>query len=358
VRFLFVDNYADVLNYETPFTKYLFALTNGVFSGTFTTNHLNFNPAKVISDNGIFVETIKEEISYIYSFNEKITSDQDLLLTDDQGNPILDEDGNEKMKPTGIIIAFYFWMQNNLQLYQRRYKKFQDVLGDIGGLSSIILTLVTIINLLISDFIILLDTEELVLNFSDKKNLSSELTKKAVIYRKVKEIIHPPKRLAYNRNDSQSQQKSTNFLRSRNEDMENDTNKNKDQNNDIYFNNIYNDNIYDYNRNKRYRPNELKNKKNEFENYGFRKKVVRRKENIDSSKDTTSKEGENILSKKPNEKQNFSWFAYIKYMILCGKNNPYISYYEDFRAKLISEENIIQNYLDVHRLLKVNKLKK
>ena len=45
-------------------------------------------------------------------------------------------------------------------------------------------------------------------------------------------------------------------------------------------------------------------------------------------------------------------------MVLCGKNNPYISYYEDFRAKLISEENIIQNYIDVYKLLEVNKLKK
>ena len=181
VRFILIDNYADVLNYKNPLTKYLFAVTNGVFSGTFTTNHLNFNPAQVITDNGIFVENIKEEVSYIYSFNEKITSNQDLLITDDIGNPILDENGKEKYKSTGIIIAFYFWMQNNLQLYQRKYQKFQDVLGDIGGLSSIILTIVSVINLLISDFIILLDTEELALNLNDK-NLSSSDLKKNQLY--------------------------------------------------------------------------------------------------------------------------------------------------------------------------------
>ena len=45
-------------------------------------------------------------------------------------------------------------------------------------------------------------------------------------------------------------------------------------------------------------------------------------------------------------------------MVLCRKNNPYISYYEDFRSKLISEENIIQNYIDAYNLLDVNKLKK
>jgi len=354
VRFILVDNYADVLNYQNPLTKYLFAVTNGVFSGTFTTNHLNFNPAQVITDNGIFVENIKEEVSYIYSFNEKITSDQDLLLTDDLGNPILDENGNEKYKPTGIIIAFYFWMQNNLQLYQRRYQKFQDVLGDIGGLSSIILTLVTIINLLISDFIILLDTEELALNINYKNSSSSELKKKPIIFRKSNEIMNPPRRIVYNGNDSRGNQKSTNFLRS---DYEYNTKEVQNENN-ISFNNNYNDNIYNFNRNKRYRLHEIKTKNNEFENFGYVKRVVRKKENLESNKDNDKKEGENILSKRPNEKQNFNWFTYIKYMVLCGKNNPYISYYEDFRSKLISEENIIQNYIDVYKLLEVNKLKK
>ena len=359
VRFILIDNYADVLNYKNPLTKYLFAVTNGVFSGTFTTNHLNFNPAQVITDNGIFVENIKEEVSYIYSFNEKITSNQDLLITDDIGNPILDENGKEKYKSTGIIIAFYFWMQNNLQLYQRKYQKFQDVLGDIGGLSSIILTIVSVINLLISDFIILLDTEELALNLNDKNLSSSDLKKKPTIFRKANEIMNPPKRIVYNRYDSQNQQKSTNFLRGRNEDIDYEYNNKEFQNdNNISFNNNYNDNIYNFNRNKKYRLNEIKNKKNEFENFGYIKKVVRKKENLEPNKDNDKTEGESVLSKKPNEKQNFNWFSYIKYIVLCGKNNPYISYYEEFRSKLISEENIIQNYIDVYRLLEVNKLKK
>ena len=359
VRFILIDNYADVLNYKNPLTKYLFAVTNGVFSGTFTTNHLNFNPAQVITDNGIFVENIKEEVSYIYSFNEKITSNQDLLITDDIGNPILDENGKEKYKSTGIIIAFYFWMQNNLQLYQRKYQKFQDVLGDIGGLSSIILTIVSVINLLISDFIILLDTEELALNLNDKNLSSSDLKKKPTIFRKANGIMNPPRRIVYNRYDSQNQQKSTNFLRGRNEDIDYEYNNKEFQNdNNISFNNNYNDNIYNFNRNKKYRLNEIKNKKNEFENFGYIKKVVRKKENLEPNKDNDKTEGESVLSKKPNEKQNFNWFSYIKYIVLCGKNNPYISYYEEFRSKLISEENIIQNYIDVYRLLEVNKLKK
>ena len=70
------------------------------------------------------------------------------------------------------------------------------------------------------------------------------------------------------------------------------------------------------------------------------------------------KEKQNKIANEPNEKQNFNWFSYLKYMVLCGKNNPKISFYEDFRTKLISEENIIQNYIDIYNLLEVNKIKK
>jgi hypothetical protein len=136
-RFMLIDNYVEVLNYNKPLKKYLYTVTNGLFPGTFTTNHLNFVPALIRTDNGILFEDIKEEQSYFFSLNEKITSVQDLFLRDSQGNQIFDENGNEVKKHTGIIIAFYFWMQNRLQFYQRNYKKFQDVLGDIGGLSSI-----------------------------------------------------------------------------------------------------------------------------------------------------------------------------------------------------------------------------
>ena len=44
-------------------------------------------------------------------------------------------------------------------------------------------------------------------------------------------------------------------------------------------------------------------------------------------------------------------------MISCGKNNLKISFYEDFRTILMSEENIIHNYIDIYNLLDINKIK-
>jgi hypothetical protein len=66
------------------------------------------------------------------------------------------------------------------------------------------------------------------------------------------------------------------------------------------------------------------------------------------NKFVTDKNEEN----KKMEKQNFSWFAYMKFIICCGRNNPKIKYYEDFRNEIISEENILQYHLDIYKLLK------
>ena len=72
-----------------------------------------------------------------------------------------------------------------------------------------------------------------------------------------------------------------------------------------------------------------------------------------------NEKGDNVdYENRPIKKQNFNWFQYIRYLVCCHKNSPQISYYEDLRAKLISEENIIQSYLDIYLLLKANNLPK
>ena len=53
-----------------------------------------------------------------------------------------------------------------------------------------------------------------------------------------------------------------------------------------------------------------------------------------------------------------SFYKYISYLIYCGKSNPTFFYYESFRAKLISEENIIQSYFDLFQLFKIHHIQK
>ena len=109
--------------------------------------------------------------------------------------------------------------------------------------------------------------------------------------------------------------------------------------------------------NKKERPN-LIDKKNNFE-IKIRKKEdnLVKNNNIKRPKtlikmNSLIQEKINDLDNRPIEKQNFTWISYFLYLVNLKSNNNKISYYETFRAKLISEENLIQLYLDVYKLHK------
>ena len=181
LRYQIIDHYADMLNYNKPFTKYFYEVTSAVQNGIYIINHLNFNPAIMLTHNGFFFDNLLEENSYFFTQNEKHTIDQSVLT--------------EGQSTNGCLIGIYFWMQNTLQQYERHYDRIQDILSSIGGIGSIITTVAYYINLLINYYVTLLDSEELIINrdevnFADKrKNIS-----KPTILRRINELKNPPKR--------------------------------------------------------------------------------------------------------------------------------------------------------------------
>ena len=72
-----IDHFADTLNYEMPFLKYFYAVTTALNPNNFAVNHLNFNPATMITHNGIFFDNIEKFPSYFFRQNEK-----QIMLTD------------------------------------------------------------------------------------------------------------------------------------------------------------------------------------------------------------------------------------------------------------------------------------
>jgi hypothetical protein len=264
-------------------------------------------------------------------------------------------------------------MQNTLQYYERNYKRLQDILSDIGGISSIVLTAAEIINAAVTGYIILLDTEDLVLS-KEKENYTDKdvnISKRPTIFRKANKILNPPRRQYnnYSQNNDQ-QQSSSNYQRLMKDGVDvyhNDLRRN-DEKAEQYKNlflkrkkelNNYFDDGSQYNQQS---PNKggyrggrggnIRGNNSNARVYGqFQRASEIRSMNKQSSTNgitTEKKEDEN----KPLEKQNFGYFTYIKYMICCGKNNPKISYYEEFRNQIISEENMVQYHLDIYKLLK------
>ena len=363
LNYQLIDHYADMLNYEMPFTKYFYEVTSSITNGVYIINHLNFNPAKMLTHNGLIFDNVKEVPSYFFTQNEKHTIDKSILLDGQSTN--------------GCLIGIYFWMQNTLQHYERNYSRFQDLLSDIGGVSSIVVTLGYYINLLVHNYVIVLDTQDLVLSRDNDNYKGRSLKRKPTIFRKANRIALLQKK-TNNKKDEIPKQSISNFQKFIKDDTETIKNINKRrnikrENTNIFLTrksilNNYHDNNKDKDKDKDLSINQnnkinsqllserglSNNSKNIFKDNKTEKK---KRVSILDFKDEI-KDSDDYLENRPIEKQEFNWFNYIGYLISCGTNDKKIAYFEDFRAKLISEENIIQNYLDVYRLLKENNLQK
>ena len=366
----FIDHYSDVLNYKNPFKKYLYSVSNMFFPNSYTVNNLNFNPAIIKTHNGIVIDNIVEELSHLFNQNEKTTIENKINY---------DEEGNIISDSTGIVSGYYFWMQNRLQFYERNYKRLQDTLSDIGGISRIILVVAVVINTLVSDYIMLLNTEELFLSLN---NYNSSLSEKSLNHTKIiNNLTNPPKKQYYHFNSNQKISNSNRLMKhgviyqdliEREDDIKIHMKRKR------YFKNPYikikegntKDNI----------ENEISEVKSKKYNYSIRRyEPIKTNVVKTDNEDKEHKEDKEYNVNDLKEKQNFSFCEYIKFRLLlivphmvsgivnspentsknciCNKsNNLYISYYEEKRNRYLSEENIIKGQLNLYIL--INYLKK
>ena len=67
------------------------------------------------------------------------------------------------------------------------------------------------------------------------------------------------------------------------------------------------------------------------------------------SEDISNLAREQTKENKTNQtqKRNISLLKFIKYLFYCKKRDVNISYIEEYRQKIVSEESIIQDYLDL-----------
>ena len=334
VNLKMLDNYADVLNYEKPFIKYFYSLSHGLFEESYTTNHLNFNPITLITNDAIFVDNQKETLSYYFEQNEKTTGSS---------------------KETGIYVAFYFWMQNKMQYYERQYSKFQDALSDIGGIGSLLLTLSYFINFLVSNFMILSDTEGLLNEIESSKKfdqsiLNNNIYKNLIEKRKRIKIEFPPKKHLSNRSNIRNYISKIGLINE--EDEQN--NRFEDIKESIHFKNkndykqiiqkkkTFNKQINILNLNEKSQEEIINEEKNSDN-----------KKNIRNDKSDLNIRGSNTIKKETHKKIGF--FDYIAYMFTYKKFKKRINCYEEFRCRIISEENLILSYLNICKILKLIK---
>jgi hypothetical protein len=155
----FINNYIDVLNYHNPYSKFFYKITEVLKPSQYTFDDVNINPSLITTYDGIALYNKKEEISYVFDRNSA---------------SIVDNSG------INLYMGYTFYLRNTMMYYQRTYKKIQDIISSIGGISQVINIVAMYLNRIYNNFIVLYDTEDLLnsLITAEKRKYKKDSKKK------------------------------------------------------------------------------------------------------------------------------------------------------------------------------------
>ena len=210
-------------------------------------------------------------------------------------------------KDTNIYCIYNLWLKNRMQCFDRTYKKLQDVISNIGGVAQGITYITVFLNCLFNKYTAVSNVEKIIfpyLKFEDTYKKSNKNIKMDELNKKVNKL---------ERNNN----KNNNFeINCPTAESKTPVNNNDDA-------------CIDETSSNKYKNNETQ---------------------IISKEDNLKAHYKYLFEKK------FNFWYYRLYKLTCGKKNKYFKEFEDLRIKIISEENIIKNHLNILNLLIVNEI--
>ena len=301
-HFYFINNYINILNYSNPNNQFFYRLESPLHKLQYSSNDININPSYIKTHYGLVLDRTKVLQSYIFDRNDVYISER---------------------KGKNLFMSYCFFLKNTNHYYERTYKRIQEVISNIGGINQAITIIAIYLNTLYNNYIVLSDTEVLL-------NSAIHTEKK----------IHRRKAIQYN--NLKNKGKEIQKINDIHEIKKSSTERKK-----IHT---------DHSRNKG-----IKNSFIEFNNSKTNNNCIT---NIDSTNIQLQTNMGGIESletlKKENlkyiEQKNFRNFFFFK--ITCGKRKKFFKIYESFRMKIISEEHLIRNHLNIYNLLKVTERKR
>ena len=301
--FYYIDNYVDVLNYQNPITKFFNIIENAMQLDHYFMNHLNFNPTLIKTHNGLVFDNVLEELGYSFERSDVLTYAND----------------NED-----ILIVYCLWLKNRMNYYERTYKTLQEVFSSIGGIYQVIIIVAININRFYNNYIILLDSEKLLFNLIYLENHSSNKNKIKLENKKIndlKNVKNNEKSISL-KQDLKNNSEEINFNNeSKMKKLKNCNKNNISKNDDIYTTDFVG-------------------------NMNGRNKSIEKQD---------KNEIKNESEKKSNNK---SFLSFIIFRLSCNSKNNFFQTYNDFRKKIISEEHIIRNHLNIYYIVKNKERKK
>ena len=360
----FTDTQVVPNNYINPVQKYLQVISTGIgTSQTFVESYIHFSPLRVITKIGSLFGKKYDINSFYFDFNRKGSANN-----------------NEKYF---TITKYYHLMQNNVQIYERKYNNIFDIFSEIGGVIQFIFYLFYWINYAYNKYIIAFNTNSLFFSIRDIQSLNKEnqntnyLKKNNIFYQNIKNIKISK---VYNFNKDKDKNNKNFFFQTGNKNYKNELNyfinkkNNRDIDNNFYRiitpNNSKTKFSYNYNSshmflkdiNNSFIKNKLK-KENNSHNDIFKKLEINQV--YDDIKDSNKKDLANLIRSsrdnivKFDNKKNkqeyfqvdklknlkyFSLFDYIISIMFKNKNN-YHNFIRIFRKHLLSEEHLLKCHI-------------
>ena len=137
-----VDNQVDPTNYKNPIQQYMQSITSGIGSNKdFEENYIFYSPLRVRTIEG----TIFEKNHYL----ESLYFDSNIKLS------------SPNIENYFKLSRFTHFLQNNIQIYERRYDDITEILSNLGGIIQCIFNIFYWINYFYNKFIVLSDTNSL-----------------------------------------------------------------------------------------------------------------------------------------------------------------------------------------------------
>jgi len=205
-------------------------------------------------------------------------------------------------------MVYYLWIKNNENYYERIYKTITDVLSSIGGISNAIIFIVHIINKVINQYTALKDIKSILAS----SNLNFD-------------AINKPKKIIQLKNNSSINLRNIG---------DSSTKKNFERANISSRTNI-----------------EIVDRNIVLDKEMRKEKQINNDANKD--KDGNIEKTFNIRYDYNKLKEKIIFWKFLIYKCSCGKKYYYLQFYENFRKKIISVENLIQNNITINGILKL-----
>ena len=298
IHLYFLDHFINNSDYRSPNKPYFSRLETPFESGHYTVHNFKFNPSLIKTDYGMILGKAREELSYAFDRDEEL---------------IKDKEANDD-----IYICYSFIFKNVMIESERKYKRIQDIISEIGGFYKFAQLLAFYLNYFYNSYIVLSDTQILLSNLiqTEKGNIDSRRNffQRLNNFKDVEDKKEKPKEK--DKNDFSS---TTRINNSR-------TNKSVINPKDENSSSINSTNS----------------------------KIKQQKYNIDRNKIKS------LVLSKENTLKNYhsSFYKFLLYKLSCDKKNKYYNVYYNFRIKIISEEHFIRSHLNIYNLLKVNEKKR